>query len=146
MTARCHTTFLMELFNRAMPLPSTLVDTKIVGAAFALIAYLYWASFVWRKFAKHRTEVAKEPHRRTIKNLTIRLLMNFATILTTTMAFTDALFDLSTQPEYVQPMREEIEAPLALKLAYGTIERLNVFQRDNGSSRSYDLYSSSFHP
>jgi hypothetical protein len=104
MTARCHTTFLMELFNRAMPLPSTLVDTKIVGAAFALIAYLYWASFVWRKFAKHRTvrvghwglvstwpesnchkEVAKEPHRRTIKNLTIRLLMNFATILTTTM-------------------------------------------------------------
>ncbi|KAF7364554.1 hypothetical protein MVEN_00324400 [Mycena venus] len=42
--------------------------------------------------------------------LTLRILsINMAAIHTTSMAFTQALFDLTTHPEYLLPMREEAE-------------------------------------
>lgn len=37
------------------------------------------------------------------------LLINFAAIHTTTIAFTHVLYELATRPEYVQPMRDEVE-------------------------------------
>jgi len=40
------------------------------------------------------------------------LLVNLAAIHTATMSFTYILYDLATHPEYVQPMREEVEAVL----------------------------------
>lgn len=51
------------------------------------------------------------PEERTIHDLAVRtLLVTFASIHTTSQAFTHALYDLATKPEYIQPMREEIEA------------------------------------
>ncbi|KIL65474.1 hypothetical protein M378DRAFT_24046 [Amanita muscaria Koide BX008] len=36
--------------------------------------------------------------------------INFAAIHTTTMSFTFVLYELATRPEYIQPLREEVEA------------------------------------
>lgn len=48
---------------------------------------------------------------RSLRALAITLLgINFASIHTTTIAFTFVLFELATRPEYVQPLRDEIEA------------------------------------
>ncbi|KAF8721949.1 hypothetical protein AX14_010063 [Amanita brunnescens Koide BX004] len=81
-------------------------------------------------------EVAKEPRRRAIKNLTIRmLLVNFASIHTTTLAFTNALFNLATHPEYVQPMRKEVEAVIKeegwSKSAIGKLKKVDSFVKES---------------
>jgi len=81
-------------------------------------------------------EVAKEPHRRTIENLTTRiLLMNFASIHTTSLAFLNALFNLATYPEYVQPMREEVEGVINgegwTKSAIGKLRKVDSFLRES---------------
>ncbi|KAM6495657.1 Cytochrome P450 [Amanita muscaria] len=48
---------------------------------------------------------------RSLRNLAIRVLfINFASIDSTTTNFTFVLYELATRPEYVQPMREEVEA------------------------------------
>ncbi|KAH8828884.1 cytochrome P450 [Flagelloscypha sp. PMI_526] len=48
---------------------------------------------------------------RTIRDLCIRILAaNFAALHTTTMTVTHALFDLATNPQYINPLREEVEA------------------------------------
>ncbi|KAG5651324.1 hypothetical protein H0H81_009077 [Sphagnurus paluster] len=45
-----------------------------------------------------------------LRNLTLRILtVNFSAIHTSTMAFCHALFHLAEHPEYIKPMREEIE-------------------------------------
>ncbi|KAF8061617.1 cytochrome P450 [Lyophyllum atratum] len=50
-------------------------------------------------------------HQRTVHDLTIRILaINFAAIHTTSMAFTQVLFDLAAFPAYVPALREEVEA------------------------------------
>jgi len=41
------------------------------------------------------------------------LLINFASIHTTTISFTHVIYDLAIHPEYVTPLREEIEALIA---------------------------------
>ncbi|KAF8325934.1 cytochrome P450, partial [Amanita rubescens] len=81
-------------------------------------------------------DVAKEPHRRSIKNLTIRiLLLNFVAIHTTTMAVTTALFYLATHPEYVQPMREEVETVINAdgwtKAAVGRLSKVDSFLKES---------------
>ncbi|GLB35443.1 putative cytochrome p450 [Lyophyllum shimeji] len=50
-------------------------------------------------------------HQRTLHDLTVRILaVNFAAIHTTSMAFTQVLFDLAAYPSYVPALREEVEA------------------------------------
>ncbi|KAF4619512.1 hypothetical protein D9613_005419 [Agrocybe pediades] len=56
---------------------------------------------------------ARGPQRE-LRDLALRLLsVNFAATHTTTMAFTHILYDLATYPEYVAPMREEVESIIA---------------------------------
>ncbi|KAF8343222.1 cytochrome P450 [Amanita rubescens] len=82
-------------------------------------------------------EVAKDhPRRRDIKSLVTRmLLLNFVSIHTTTMAFTNALFNLATRPEYLQPMREEVEAVINeegwTKSAIGKLRKLDSFLKES---------------
>jgi len=81
-------------------------------------------------------EVAKEPHQRTVESFAIRiLLMNFAGIHTTSQSFSNALFHLATSPEYVQPMREEVEAVINeegwTKSAMGKLRKVDSFLRES---------------
>ncbi|KAF8321460.1 cytochrome P450 [Amanita rubescens] len=56
---------------------------------------------------------ASQGGQRDIRSMAINvLLVNLAAIHTVTMSFTYILYDLATHPEYVQPMREEVEAAL----------------------------------
>lgn len=49
-------------------------------------------------------------YQRTVHDIVLRILaINFAAIHTSTMSFTQALYDLATQPDYVAEMREEAE-------------------------------------
>jgi len=51
------------------------------------------------------------PAEMSARNLTSRLLtINFASIHTSSAAFTHALYHLAAMPHYIQPMREEVEA------------------------------------
>ncbi|KZS89011.1 cytochrome P450 [Sistotremastrum niveocremeum HHB9708] len=60
-------------------------------------------------FLSHLIDEA-EGEERTIDNLTRRILvMNFVSIYTTTMSFVQVLFYIAAMPEYVAPLREEIE-------------------------------------
>ncbi|KAF8343233.1 cytochrome P450 [Amanita rubescens] len=91
-------------------------------------------------------EVGKKPHQRTIKGLTIRiLLMNFAGIHTTTMQFTHALYHLAAHPEYVQPMREEVEAAIRedgwTKAAIDKLRKVDSFLRESQRMHGSGLFS-----
>jgi len=47
-------------------------------------------------------------------NLTLRVLtVNFAAIHTTSMTFTHILYNLAAMPQYIQPLRKEVEAVVA---------------------------------
>ncbi|TFK56600.1 cytochrome P450 [Heliocybe sulcata] len=47
---------------------------------------------------------------RTVRNWALRILtVNFAAIHTTSSSFTHALFHLAANPQYIQPLREEVE-------------------------------------
>ncbi|KAH7908171.1 cytochrome P450 [Hygrophoropsis aurantiaca] len=48
---------------------------------------------------------------RSVRNLTQRILtVNFAAIHTSSNSFTQALFNLAANPQYIKPLREEVEA------------------------------------
>ncbi|KIL66539.1 hypothetical protein M378DRAFT_160521 [Amanita muscaria Koide BX008] len=71
-----------------------------------------------------------------IRNLVIRMLqINFAAIHTTTMSFTHVLYDLAARPEYVQPMRDEVEAMIReegwSKTAIGKMKKLDSFIKES---------------
>ncbi|KAG6894484.1 hypothetical protein C0993_011403, partial [Termitomyces sp. T159_Od127] len=52
-----------------------------------------------------------EGKQRTVRDLTLRILsLNFAAIHTTSMAFTQILFDLAANPSFVPDLRREVEA------------------------------------
>ncbi|KAF8687632.1 hypothetical protein AX14_003646 [Amanita brunnescens Koide BX004] len=56
---------------------------------------------------------AAQGDQRSIRNVTIHILIvNHATVHTITTSSTYILYDLATHPEYVQPMRDEVEAVL----------------------------------
>ncbi|KAJ7058930.1 cytochrome P450 [Mycena amicta] len=73
---------------------------------------------------------------RTVNNLIQRILMiNFVAIHTTANSFTQALYHLAAAPEYVAPLREEIEAALGedgwTKAAMGKCVKLDSFLRES---------------
>ncbi|KAF8637704.1 hypothetical protein AX16_010779 [Volvariella volvacea WC 439] len=77
-----------------------------------------------------------QPHQREERDLVVRVLtVNFAAIHTTTMAVTHALYDLASHPEYVEPLREEIQDIIDTegwtKTAMGKLRKLDSFIRES---------------
>ncbi|KAF8665785.1 hypothetical protein AX16_000232 [Volvariella volvacea WC 439] len=75
-------------------------------------------------------------YQRTVRDLVIRVLAtNFAAIHTTSMGFTNALFDLAARPEYVEELREEITAVIESegwsKTAMGKLRKLDSFVKES---------------
>ncbi|KAJ7192114.1 cytochrome P450 [Mycena pura] len=73
---------------------------------------------------------------RTVPALVLRVLStNFAAIHTSSMAFTQALYDLTTNPEYLLPMREEAEHVIAnegwTKAALNSMVKIDSFLRES---------------
>ncbi|KAF8639979.1 hypothetical protein AX17_001225 [Amanita inopinata Kibby_2008] len=80
-------------------------------------------------------EVAQGPQR-TVRNISIRVLvLNFAAIHTTSGALTNVLYDLAIHPEYVQPLREEIESVRQeegwSKATVGKLRKLDSFIKES---------------
>jgi len=80
------------------------------------------------------------PCYRTVRSLTTRFLAsNFAGIHTTSQAFTNALYDLATNPDCVEPLRQELIAVLATDglttVGMGKLRKLDSFIRE--SARMY---------
>ncbi|KAF8581004.1 cytochrome P450 [Ramaria rubella] len=72
---------------------------------------------------------------RTASNLTRRVLtLNFAAIHTSSISFTQALFQVALLPEYIQPLPEEIEAVVAEhgwnKVAMNSMRKLDSFLKE----------------
>ncbi|KAI0060667.1 cytochrome P450 [Artomyces pyxidatus] len=63
------------------------------------------------------------------------LVVNFAAIHTTSMTLTHALYHLAESPEYVQPLRDEVEAVVASegwsKSALGKMRKVDSFLRES---------------
>ncbi|KAF8211729.1 cytochrome P450 [Mycena galopus ATCC 62051] len=77
-----------------------------------------------------------EGEERTAPALTLRVLAtNMAAIHNTSMTLTSALFDLTTHPEYIQPLREEAERVIAeqgwSKAALGSMHKIDSFIRES---------------
>ncbi|KAJ6544498.1 cytochrome P450, partial [Mycena capillaripes] len=80
-------------------------------------------------------EIAKGEER-TQEDLVLRVLgINMAAIHTSSMAFTHAVFDLTTHPEYLLPMREEVERVIAeegwTKAALNSMVEIDSFLRES---------------
>jgi len=78
---------------------------------------------------------AAEGDERTSFRITKRLLsINFAAIHTSSVTFTHALFHLAAEPEYLTPLREEIEAIIKedgwSKASLGKMHKLDSFLRE----------------
>ncbi|KAJ7767236.1 cytochrome P450 [Mycena metata] len=77
-----------------------------------------------------------EGEERTVPALVLRILStNFAAIHTSSMAFTHALFDLVTHPEYLRPMRQEVELVVKeegwSKAALNSMVKVDSFLRES---------------
>ncbi|KAJ6505550.1 cytochrome P450 [Mycena sanguinolenta] len=77
-----------------------------------------------------------EGDQRAVLPLTLRILsINMAAIHTSSIAFTWALFDLTTYPEYFLPMREEVEHVVAeegwSKAALNSMVKIDSFLRES---------------
>ncbi|KAF8957287.1 cytochrome P450, partial [Flammula alnicola] len=77
-----------------------------------------------------------EGPQRTIRDVAIRLLsINFAAIHTTSNAFTHVLYDLAAYPEYVKPMREEVETVIEAegwtKVSMGKMRKVDSFIKES---------------
>jgi len=63
------------------------------------------------------------------------LTSNFAAIHTSSHSITHALYDLAAHPEYIQPLREEVEAVIKehgwTKVAIGKMFKLDSFMRES---------------
>ncbi|KAK0220338.1 cytochrome P450 [Armillaria fumosa] len=86
--------------------------------------------------------------RRTVRDLVLRVLvLNFAAIHMTSITFTTALYALAAHPEYVQTLRDEVEAAIAeedwTKAAVGKTNQLDSFikeaQRRYGSINVFSM-------
>ncbi|GLB33473.1 putative cytochrome p450 [Lyophyllum shimeji] len=80
-------------------------------------------------------DVAEGPQR-TIRDLTLRVLaLNFAAIHTTSMAFTQVLFDLAAYPYHVPALREEVEAVIKeeglTKMSLHKMRKLDSFIKES---------------
>ncbi|KAJ7730228.1 cytochrome P450 [Mycena maculata] len=80
-------------------------------------------------------ELAKGPGRIPPPIAARILSINMAAIHTSSMALTHALFDLTTYPEYVQPMREEAERVIKeegwTKAALNSMHKIDSFVRES---------------
>jgi len=63
------------------------------------------------------------------------LMLNFGSVYTTTTSFTQALFHLAAHPEYIEPLREEMEAVILeegwTKQAMGGMNKLDSFLKES---------------
>ncbi|KAF8913740.1 cytochrome P450 [Gymnopilus junonius] len=72
-----------------------------------------------------------EGSQREIRDLSLRLLsINFSSIHTTTMAFVHILYDLCAHPEYIAPMREEVEAVIGAE-GWTKVSTVNMHKVDS---------------
>ncbi|KAF5310138.1 hypothetical protein D9619_010576 [Psilocybe cf. subviscida] len=79
---------------------------------------------------------AGEGEQRSVRNIARRILaINFAAIHTTTMTFTDVLYDLAANPEYAEPMRQEVLEVIAsdgwTKVSQGKMRRIDSFVKES---------------
>ncbi|KAJ6540835.1 cytochrome P450 [Mycena vulgaris] len=79
---------------------------------------------------------ASPVERRTARTIVERVLaVNFAAIHTSSMAFTHTLFDLATYPQYITPLRLEVQHVVAedgwTKAALGKMHKINSFLRES---------------
>ncbi|KAJ3566941.1 hypothetical protein NP233_g6679 [Leucocoprinus birnbaumii] len=77
-----------------------------------------------------------EGYQRTVHDIVLRILaINFAAIHTSTMSFTQALYDLAIHPEYVAEMREEAENVIRehgwTKAAMGQMRKIDSFLKES---------------
>ncbi|KAG5720345.1 Ent-kaurene oxidase, partial [Termitomyces sp. T112] len=77
-----------------------------------------------------------EGKQRTIRDLTMRILViNFAAIHTTSMAFTQILFDLAANPAFVPGLREEVERVIReeglSKISFHKMVKLDSFIKES---------------
>ncbi|THH09628.1 hypothetical protein EW145_g1863 [Phellinidium pouzarii] len=77
-----------------------------------------------------------EGEQRTVEALTQRILtLNFAAIHTSSMSFTHGLFHLAARPEYIQPLREEVERMIKAegwtKHAMTKMRKLDSFMKES---------------
>ncbi|KIL61860.1 hypothetical protein M378DRAFT_13203 [Amanita muscaria Koide BX008] len=82
---------------------------------------------------EHSGNETSQPAR--IRGMILRmLLINFGAIHTTTISFTYVLFELATRPEYVQPMRNEIEEVIRQegwsKISVGKMKKVDSFIKE----------------
>jgi len=80
------------------------------------------------------------------RNLTLRILVvNFAAIHTTSMTFTYALYQLLAHPEYIQPLREEVESIVKeqgwTKSSIFNMRKLDSFLRESQRLNGLGLIS-----
>lgn len=95
---------------------------------------------------------AASEEEQSLRNMTLRIMtINFGAIHTSSMSFTHALYDLAAMPNYIQPMREEVETVVKKegwsKVALTKMRKLDSFlkesQRFNGlgcSESICDIY------
>ncbi|KAJ7461749.1 cytochrome P450 [Mycena galericulata] len=81
-------------------------------------------------------EARGNPERRTVRNLTRTLLnLNFGALHTTTQGFLHALYNLASNLQYVQPLREEVESVTKTegwtKAAMGKMVKLDSFMKES---------------
>jgi cytochrome P450 len=79
---------------------------------------------------------AGEGEQRSVRSIAIRTLgINFAAIHTTTMAFTNILYDLAANPQYAEPMRQEVLEVIAsdgwTKVSQGKMRRVDSFVKES---------------
>ncbi|KAF9233836.1 cytochrome P450 [Melanogaster broomeanus] len=77
-----------------------------------------------------------EGSERTVKSLTMRILaINFAAIHTSSNSFTQALYNLAANPQYIQPLREEVESVVGIegwtKAALTKMHKIDSFLKES---------------
>ncbi|KAG6847451.1 hypothetical protein H0H93_008037 [Arthromyces matolae] len=77
-----------------------------------------------------------EGKQRTVRDLTLRILsLNFAAIHTTSMAFTQILFDLAANPSFVPALRQEVETVIReegfSKVSFHKMVKLDSFIKES---------------
>ncbi|KAI5118676.1 hypothetical protein M0805_003613 [Coniferiporia weirii] len=89
---------------------------------------------------------APEDEKRSVYKLTTRmLLVNFAAIHTSANSFTHALFHLASEPEYIAPLREEVERVIAQdgwsKIAMTKMWKLDSFLKESQRLNGINMLS-----
>ncbi|EJD07460.1 cytochrome P450, partial [Fomitiporia mediterranea MF3/22] len=89
---------------------------------------------------------APENEKRSVRDLTLRLLhINFVAMNTSSNSFTHALFHLAAEPQYIGPLREEIEQVIKeegwSKVAMTKMRKLDSFMKESQRLNGINLLS-----